>query len=138
LILFGGAALARKRAPATEEIEAELRRAPTEATQWQNPYAGQAEAILAGKKLYSRRCAQCHGPGGEGKEKAPGLRAPVIQSAAPGVLFWVVKTGNRKDGMPGWAGLPEQQIWQVVTYVKSLGPEARPAEERASAAEKRE
>jgi mono/diheme cytochrome c family protein len=138
VILSCGAALGRKRAPTTEEIEAELRRAPAEASQWQNPYAGQAEAITAGKKLYDRRCAQCHGPGGEGKEKAPSLRAPVIQNAAPGTLFWVVKNGNRKNGMPGWASLPDQQIWQVISYVKSLGPEARPAEERTPPAEKRE
>jgi mono/diheme cytochrome c family protein len=138
VILFGGVALGRKRPPTAEEIEAELHRAPAEAAQSQNPYAGQPEAAVAGRKLYLRRCAQCHAPGGEGKEKAPSLRAPVIQNAAPGILFWMVKNGNRKNGMPGWAGLPEQQIWQVVTYVKSLGPETRPAEERTPAAEKRE
>ena len=137
-LLFCGAALGRKRAPSAEEIETELNRAPAEAAQWQNPYAGQPEALMAGKKLYGRRCAQCHRPDGDGKEKAPSLRAPVIQNAAPGVLFWMVKNGNRKDGMPGWAGLPEQQIWQVITYVKSLGPDTRPAEERTPPAEKRE
>lgn len=138
VILFSGAALGRKRAPSSEEIEAELNRAPAEAAQWQNPYAGQREALMAGKKLYARRCAQCHGPDGDGKEKAPSLRAPVIQNAEPGILFWMVKNGNRKDGMPGWASLPEQQIWQVVTYVKSLGLDTRPAEERTPPAEKRE
>jgi len=138
VILFSSVAFGRKRAPTTEEVEAELHRAPVEATQWQNPYAGQPEATFAGKKLYLHRCAQCHGPDGKGKEKAPSLRAPVIQNAAPGVLFWMVKNGNRKNGMPGWAGLPDQQIWQVITYVKSLGPETRPAEERTPSAEKRE
>ena len=86
----------------------------------------------------SRLTGPNHGPDGKGKEKAPSLRAPMIQNAAPGILFWMVKNGNRKDGMPGWGSLPEQQIWQLITYVKSLGPDMRPAEERTLPAEKRE
>ena len=37
-----------------------------------------------------------------------------------GALFWFITKGDVKDGMPAWAGLPEKERWQIVTYLKTL------------------
>ena len=36
-------------------------------------------------------------------------------------IFWLLKNGFLRRGMPSWSSLPEPTRWQVVTYVKSLG-----------------
>lgn len=119
-LLLCDSAFARQKAPNPAELEAELRKAPVAASSWQNPYAGQPEAILAGKKLFKRHCAECHGVDGRGQDKVPDLHSPIIQSASPGTLFWLLKNGNLKEGMPSWSRLPDQQLWQLVTYLLTL------------------
>ena len=37
-----------------------------------------------------------------------------------GEVFWFITTGSVKNGMPAWASLPEEQRWQIVTFLKSL------------------
>ncbi len=120
LLLLSAAALARKKARAPEELGAELRRAPARAAAWKNPYTGSTDALLAGQKLYRQHCAECHGADGRGQGKAPDLRVAVIQGAPPGVLFWFLKNGNVREGMPSWSRLPDQQRWQLVTYLESF------------------
>ncbi|HXN23819.1 MAG TPA: cytochrome c [Candidatus Dormibacteraeota bacterium] len=84
-----------------------------------NPYAGLAQAAAAGKKLFRRHCAECHGDTAHGTERAPSLHSPRIQSATPGDLNWFILNGNLRAGMPSWSGLPEQRRWQIITYLKS-------------------
>jgi mono/diheme cytochrome c family protein len=88
-----------------------------------NPYANQSEAVAAGRVVFMERCAQCHGEDAQGTKKRPPLRsARVQQQASEGDLHWLLVNGNMKKGMPSWAKLPDQQLWQVITYVKSLEP----------------
>lgn len=88
----------------------------------QNPYQGQADAIAAGQGIFLDHCAQCHGKEAMGTKKRPPLRSDRVQhQATEGDLHWLLVNGNMKKGMPSWAKLPDQQLWQVVTYVKSLG-----------------
>ena len=86
-----------------------------------NPYEGDSSAIEAGNKLFQRECAACHGKDARGRGKAPPLVLPDVYRAAPGALFWVLRNGSLKRGMPSYAHLPDQQRWQIVTYLKSLG-----------------
>ena len=115
-----GAAAGKKRKPTAEDLARELERAPATARSWRNAYGGQAEAALAGKKLFDRHCANCHGTDAQGTEKAPDLHGSVVQNAPPGVLFWFLKNGNLRQGMPSWSRLPDPQLWQLVTYLKTL------------------
>jgi len=106
--------------PKEAALGSELARATAAARKRPNPYAGRAEAVLAGRNLYARYCAQCHGDEARGRDKAPNLRSPVVQDAAPGALFWFLKNGNLKEGMPAWSRLPDQQLWQLVSYLGTL------------------
>jgi mono/diheme cytochrome c family protein len=105
------------------DLGSELRRAPISAQSLRNPYAGQNDALGAGKKLYLRHCADCHGADGRGREKAPSLYSSIIQSATPGTLFWFLRNGNLSEGMPAWSRLPDQQLWQIVTFLQTLRPQ---------------
>lgn len=95
--------------------------APTSATALKNPVENQKDAITHGRKMYLQKCASCHGKNGEGSGNIPALVDGNIESVTPGELFWFVTHGDPKNGMPSWAQLPDNQRWQIVSYVKSLG-----------------
>lgn len=85
-----------------------------------NPYAGQAESIEAGKNLFTSNCSKCHGANAEGKGKKPALVSPVLRGATDGEIQWLVKNGAPFKGMPGWGSMPEQERWQIVTWLRSV------------------
>jgi mono/diheme cytochrome c family protein len=87
----------------------------------QNPYGGHADSIAAGSRVFEDHCAKCHGEDAMGRRKRPSLRSSRVQNATDGELFWLLRNGNLKRGMPTWAALPEPMRWQVIAYVKSLG-----------------
>ncbi len=94
--------------------------APARTALRQNPYEGQTEAIAAGRKLFRRHCAVCHGSEGRGQGKAPSLHSTIVQRVSPGALFWFLKNGNLREGMPSWSRLPDERLWQIVSYLKTL------------------
>ena len=102
------------------EIYAELAKAPEKARKRVNPLENDPEAIAAGRLLFEDHCAECHGDKAEGGKKGPNLRAPEVQNATPGTLFWLLTNGVVRKGMPVWSKLPEPQRWQLVRYLKSL------------------
>ena len=103
------------------EVYAALNKAPEKARNRVNPLESDPDAVAAGRLLFEDHCAECHGDNAEGGKKAPSLRAPEVQSAAPGAIFWVLTNGVVRKGMPVWSRLPEPQRWQLVRYLKSLG-----------------
>lgn len=105
---------------ANSGLTAVFSRAPKATSKQQNPYQGRQEAAVAGKNLFARYCAQCHGNDAKGYTRGPRLRSPAIWNEPPGVLYWFLKNGKPRKGMPSWSGLPDQQRWQLVTYLKSL------------------
>ena len=113
---FGG----KKQAPDASETTSVFDRAPASASSVRNPYHGQPGAVMAGKKLFLRHCAQCHGEKADGGRNAPPLRSGRVSEAPDGVLFWFLKNGSPRAGMPSWSGLPPGQRWQIVSFLKSL------------------
>ena len=108
-----------------KSVYAELRKAPAKAAAKRNPFESDPEAIAAGAKLFEMHCAECHGPTADGGKKGPSLRVEDVQQASPGALFWLLSNGVVRRGMPVWSKLPEPQRWQLVSYVRSLGPPAK-------------
>ncbi len=94
--------------------------APDSAAQRRNPYTGQAGAAQAGRELYAANCVACHGHNAEGSGSVPALAHGAVQKAADGEIFWFITKGSNSGAMPSWASLPEQQRWQLVTYLKTL------------------
>ena len=86
-----------------------------------NPYQGQPEAVEAGRRIFVEHCAHCHGNDAQGTKKRPSLRTQrVQQQATEGDLHWLLVNGSMGHGMPSWSKLGDPQIWQVVSYVRSL------------------
>lgn len=97
-----------------------LMRVPEKERLRPNPMTADVEAPLAGAKLFQQHCAACHGANGEGKGKHPDLHSDVVRDAQPGELEWLLENGSIRRGMPSWSRLPEEQRWQLVTYLKTL------------------
>jgi cytochrome c oxidase cbb3-type subunit 3 len=100
-----------------------------EAAKLKNPEAATPESMAAGKQLYTRNCAACHGinaTGGTGNDIAP--PAPDLTDAewmhgeSEGEIFYVIKNGIPPDlNMPAWSDrMKDPDIWNVVAYLKSL------------------
>ena len=125
LVLASSSAMARKKQES--KIYAQMGHVPEEARARANPLEANPDAALAGRKLYERHCAECHGATAENGRRGPSLRAPEVQTASAGALFWVITNGSVRAGMPVWSRLPEPQRWQITTYLKSLGTEPAPS-----------
>jgi cytochrome c oxidase cbb3-type subunit 3 len=85
-----------------------------------NPYAGRAYAISEGQRLFNwYNCSGCHANGGGGIGP-PLIKATWVYGVEPANLFDTIVKG-RPNGMPSWGGkIPEYQVWQLVTYIRSL------------------
>jgi cytochrome c oxidase cbb3-type subunit 3 len=82
-------------------------------------YRETAQALSQGQQLYSAfNCIGCHHYGGG---IGPALMDDTwIYGSDPESIYRSIAEG-RPNGMPAFGGhIPEQQIWQIVTYVRSL------------------
>ena len=77
--------------------------------------------LAQGKKIFNSQCALCHGIEGTGG-RGPALTQPKLQHAANDAeLARVITNGIPGSEMPGFWGLSEQEVQQVIAYVRSLG-----------------
>ncbi len=114
--------------------------APASAKAQKNPYGGQTAAVAAGRTVYARNCLACHGKTGQGTGNVPSLVDGKLQGVSQGEIFWFITKGDKDNGMPSWAALPEQARWQVISYVEAMasgkagaGASSAPAAEVAGA-----
>ena len=91
-----------------------------------NPYEGNYHAMSEGQRLYSWfNCAGCHSPGGGGAIGPPLIDDAWIYGNRPANIYDTIVRG-RPNGMPAFGGkIPSYQIWQIVTYVRSMAPQKR-------------
>src|SRR5215470_17849410 len=94
--------------------------APGSAKTMKNPLAGQQTAIDAGKTVYARNCLSCHGKALKGTGNVPSLVDGKLKGVTQGEIFWFITKGDKPNGMPSWAFMPEQKRWQVVSYVQAV------------------
>ena len=106
-----------------------------EAQALRNPVPSTPESLAAGERIYAKSCAVCHGVTGNGDGKlaaataAYGKRPSDLtddvweHGSTDGEIFVVIRDGIGPDfNMGGWKGrLSDEEIWNVVNYVKSLG-----------------
>jgi len=95
-----------------------------------NPIPSDSASIEEGRKIYLRNCASCHGPSGKGDgSMALGGSTPADltdekwdHGSTDGEIFVVIRDGVSAD-MEGYKDkLTEKQIWQVINYIRSIGP----------------
>ena len=83
-----------------------------------NPYDGDRTAIRAGAALYETRCAQCHGGDAKGIT-GPDLTLLWALGTNDDRVFQSIQLGVSGSIMPS-SSAPDQEIWAMVAYVKSI------------------
>src|ERR1051326_3735807 len=87
------------------------------------PAAGDA---AAGKELFAKKCASCHGPSGEGKDaiakmmkvEMKPLGSKEVQAKSDADLMKVMKEGSGK--MKPVADLKEKDTQDIVAFLRTL------------------
>jgi alcohol dehydrogenase (cytochrome c) len=94
-----------------------------------NPFAGNPAAIAAGKKLYEQTCQSCHGTEGRG-DRGPALASGhFAHGSEDSDLFRTIRTGVPGSQMPAFSLLPADNVWRIITYIRSLNAEGAAANE---------
>ena len=95
-----------------------------------NPFAwDDTSAQESGKKLYQQSCLGCHGANGDNIAGADfsAVEFPQNLEEVPDFYFWILSEGRLDKGMPPYkSSLSEEQRWQVLTYLRSLGKAVPP------------
>lgn len=108
--------------------------APEEYLSRQNPLQAETGPVQEGARLYQGTpgrisCATCHGVKGDGRgplasQFNPPPRnfacAKTISGVPDGQLFWIIRFGSPGAAMPPHRNLSDEQIWQLVLYLRSL------------------
>ena len=85
-----------------------------------NPFAGNAQAIAAGRTLYSQACVACHGADGRG-DRGPSLVSGTFsRGSADGEIFINIRSGIRGTAMPAFSTFTTDQTWQLISFIRSL------------------
>ncbi len=86
-----------------------------------NPYGQNPVALTQGRRLFMQyNCAGCHG-GHAGGGMGPSLRDPVWIYGGEDAHIYASIAEGRGKGMPAWGmKIPQEELWQLVAYIKSL------------------
>lgn len=99
-----------------------------------HPLADTPDVVAAGQDLYQKNCVACHGISGRGDGPAartlPGLPGdftqPHFATHTDGEVFGWIESGKPGTAMPAFeAKLSEEQIWQVMTHIRSIYRDAQ-------------
>ena len=99
-----------------------------------NPLVSNSKNLVAGEAFFHTdaqptACKVCHGSVGNGMGMmAPGLNPPprnftcieTMKKVSDGQMFWVIKHGSPGTGMPAFKSLKDDQIWQIILYLRTL------------------
>ena len=103
-----------------------------EAAKLKNPVPANAASTAAGKQIYDKQCAGCHGDTGKGDgamgeelnpKPANLVDADWKHGSTDGEIYVVIRDGVKNSGMKPYARkVTTHEIWDVVNYLRSIGP----------------
>ncbi len=90
-----------------------------------NPFAGDAEAILAGMGGFRQRCADCHGTDARGV-RGPDITQVWSSGRTDQGLFATIRRGVSNTEMPAFTAprTSDREIWQMLAYLRTLATPA--------------
>ena len=105
-----------------------------EARKVKNPVAATPESIAAGKATFMKTCKFCHGEDAKGDgPMAPKDSHPANlvddkwdRGSTDGEIFAVIRNGaGPKFDMKPNKTLHDQDIWNIINYLRSIGPQTK-------------
>ena len=81
-----------------------------------------AASLAAGRAIYRRDCAGCHGDRATGGPGGPDLSSSSLVLAFDGDWFWQIRHGIDRNGlraMPAQPQLSDTEIWQVIDHLRA-------------------
>ena len=110
------------------------KRVPGKFRNMTNPLPANASSIKAGETLFQRTaqplaCFNCHGAKGDGQgPMGAALNPPprnftcgeTMKDISDGQMFWIIKNGSKGTGMMAFSNVPDNQIWQMIHYIRTL------------------
>jgi mono/diheme cytochrome c family protein len=107
--------------------------APAELYSRVSPIAANKRNRRAGRELYEEisdpSCIVCHGKEGRGNGQLAGQFDPrprnfacaqTVDGIPDGQLHWIIKNGSPGTAMPPFDYLSDDEIWQLVIYLRTL------------------
>lgn len=79
--------------------------------------------VERGRVLFVRSCSGCHGPNGEGGRGPNLMTGRAVRRSSDETLFHSVRDGLPGTDMPA-TKLPDEQVWQLVAFVRALNAPA--------------
>ena len=110
------------------------KRAPGNFRKLTNPLPASEANVKAGERLFQQTaqplaCMNCHGARGDGAgPMGAALNPPprnftcgeTMQDISDGQMFWIIKNGSKGTGMMAYSTTPDNQIWQLIHYIRIL------------------
>ncbi len=108
--------------------------APPDIYEQANPLKPTRETLSAGRKLYMGDakpfgCYPCHGINGNGRGMTAKLMVlkprnfackAMMKDIPDGQMFWVIKNGSEGTQMNAYKALNDEQVWQIVAYLRQF------------------
>jgi len=95
----------------------------------ENPYTSGID-VRMGQRQFQSKCTSCHGVDATGGEEADGpdlTTGSFRHSTTDAGLFRVIRDGIEGTSMRGLRLAKDQEIWQLVTYLRTLSGTVDPA-----------
>ena len=88
-----------------------------------NPLANNPTAAIDGQRIFDGTCQTCHGAAGVGDagRGGPALNTTGLKNGdGDADLFRTIRQGVSGTQMPPYKGLRDEQVWQLVSYIRTL------------------
>jgi putative heme-binding domain-containing protein len=94
-----------------------------------NPLQGNATAIKQGQNIYRGRCGVCHGIDAKGYRGSDLTTGDWVHGGTDPQIFKTIRAGVPGTEMPGNPNMSEEEIWMVISYLRTLSaPGGAPVE----------
>ena len=99
-----------------------------------NPLQGNPAALKQGQNIYRGRCAVCHGIDAKGFRGSDLTTGDWVHGGTDAQIFKTIRAGVPGTEMPQHINMSEEEIWMVISYLRTLSSPGGPAPEKGDAA----
>ena len=99
-----------------------------------NPLTGNPTAVGQGRNIYRGRCGVCHGIDAKGFRGSDLTSGDWVHGGSDAQVFNTILTGVPGTEMPANPNMSPDEIWMVITYLRTLNAPGSAVPERGDAA----